>query len=567
MCLGYLPFHCIYCKQLTHSEFYQEEQTAYARNTLSYNSATFSTLSANDYDVLLVNNEWLSDYIPEDDYNGTHRDIWDAQRAGAMQRLEPKECIEKYAKPFVSSRRHVILVSITANSSVDDGSRMFDSASGGAIHITGAMDAENLDPYPWMCDTWEQRRTRGFCDIDTLGLEDDDFEWHISNRTVQYCLSESSDEHCKLRLSITIAILVSILNLLKSVLILFVAFRVKDEMLLNMGDAVASFLRRPDPITEGSCLLTRDEAAKLMEKGPGHAVPWGPKVFHDKRRRWFNAVSRRRLLTVLLSSFGGILLCMIFLVYGLHSMPGASPSDFWNIGFGQATEHTLITFAGIRRRMIRAQGTLSNVLIANSGQAVLSFLYFTCNGLLTTMFLSHEWSSYAIQRKGLRVSSKPHGQQRSTYFLQLPFRYAIPMMICGTVLHWLASQSIFLIAVEQWTNEFRTREWVHDDFWDFATCAWSPMALLIFIVVAALLMLVLVALSFRRFKSGMPVAGSCSLAIAAACHSIPDYEPELVERLRLQWGIIPASQNGTEVARSAFSGRDVEYLREGMTLG
>lgn len=29
-------------------------------------------------------------------------------------------------------------------------------------------------------------------------------------------------------------------------------------------------------------------------------------------------------------------------------------------------------------------------------------------------------------------------------------------------------------------------------------------------------------IGFKRFKSGMPVAGSCSLAIAAACHLNPD---------------------------------------------
>jgi hypothetical protein len=33
----------------------------------------------------------------------------------------------------------------------------------------------------------------------------------------------------------------------------------------------------------------------------------------------------------------------------------------------------------------------------------------------------------------------------------------------------------------------------------------------------------LVGLSFRPLESGMPVAGSCSLAIAAACH--PEFDP------------------------------------------
>lgn len=43
-----------------------------------------------------------------------------------------------------------------------------------------------------------------------------------------------------------------------------------------------------------------------------------------------------------------------------------------------------------------------------------------------------------------------------------------------------------------------------------------------------------IGLSFRRFSSAIPVAGSCSLAIAAACH--PYYSPNQGERLVEQQG-------------------------------
>ena len=484
--------------------------------------------------------------------------VWDAYRAGEMDRLDVRACIDRYAQPFVSSNRHVVLVSVSNSSTTTPGPRIFDSAGGGDVHITGAMDGDNLDSHPWICGNWTARNDGSFCDIDSLGYQEESFQWTIENRTVEYCLSEAVEEHCKLRLSVGIAILVSVLNLLKSILVMFVAFSIKEDLLLNMGDAVASFLRRPDHATQGSCLLAQDEIEKQKT---GYVVPQGTRVFHDQRKRWFSAVTRRRLLVVSVASFVGLLICVIFLVYGLFSMPGASASDIWRLGFAEATEHTLITFAGIRRRMIRASGTLSNVLIANAGQTVLSLLYFCCNGLLTAMCLAHEWSSYAVARKGLRVSSKTLGKQRSTYFLSLPARYAVPMILAGIVLHWLASQSIFLITVEQWTNDFDTYEWVHDDFHDFATCAWSPMALCIFVIVAAILMCVLLALGFRRFKSAMPVAGSCSLAMAAACYAAQEYEPELVERLPLQ--VLSKIREGADILvhlPNALLGIGVEEL-------
>jgi hypothetical protein len=35
-------------------------------------------------------------------------------------------------------------------------------------------------------------------------------------------------------------------------------------------------------------------------------------------------------------------------------------------------------------------------LITNTPQVILSFLYITLNGLVTSMFLAREWSSYAL---------------------------------------------------------------------------------------------------------------------------------------------------------------------------
>jgi hypothetical protein len=53
----------------------------------------------------------------------------------------------------------------------------------------------------------------------------------------------------------------------------------------------------------------------------------------------------------------------------------------------------------------------------------------------------------AYHRKGLRVSENPRGAQRSTYFLQLPYRYAIPLLIVSSAMHWMVSQSLFLVTV------------------------------------------------------------------------------------------------------------------------
>ncbi|KAJ5273355.1 hypothetical protein N7478_008480 [Penicillium angulare] len=76
------------------------------------------------------------------------------------------------------------------------------------------------------------------------------------------------------------------------------------------------------------------------------------------------------------------------------------------------------------------------------------------------------------------------------------------------------------IGVETWDSDGK-----RDKGNDIITCGWSSVGILSTIIVGTVFLLGISGLSVRRFKSGMPVAGSCSLAIAAACH--PSFNPNL----------------------------------------
>ena len=77
---------------------------------------------------------------------------------------------------------------------------------------------------------------------------------------------------------------------------------------------------------------------------------------------------------------------------------------------------------------------------------IISLLYLAFNALLTCLMIAKEWNTYGKERKTLRVSH-PVGIQRSTYFISLPWRYGGPLMAANSVLHWLVSQSIFLVSI------------------------------------------------------------------------------------------------------------------------
>jgi hypothetical protein len=90
-------------------------------------------------------------------------------------------------------------------------------------------------------------------------------------------------------------------------------------------------------------------------------------------------------------------------------------------------------------------GFISHVIYANIWQVVLSLVYLAYNALLTCMVVGDEWSRFASRRKLLRVTH-PRGIQRSTYFISMPYRYGVPLMIANTVLHIMISQSLFIVS-------------------------------------------------------------------------------------------------------------------------
>ena len=98
--------------------------------------------------------------------------------------------------------------------------------------------------------------------------------------------------------------------------------------------------------------------------------------------------------------------------------------DAWDFGFGKVSLQSLVHIA--------PEELLPAVLLANLPQIILSFLYLTYNGLYTCVLSAQEWTRFANSRIHLRVTS-PKGNQQSTYYLQLPYSYAI----VSTLYSWL----------------------------------------------------------------------------------------------------------------------------------
>lgn len=132
------------------------------------------------------------------------------------------------------------------------------------------------------------------------------------------------------------------------------------------------------------------------------------------------------------------------------------------------------------------------------------------------MLLASEYNDYAVQRKPLRVSF-PTGQQRSTYWLSVPYRYSVPFLVVSAISHWLASEALSYVQItpRDIFGELQHSRSVHG-------VGASSVGLKVMVVPWLLMVVAVFVLMFRKFESAaMPIAMNCSAAISAACHPPP----------------------------------------------
>jgi hypothetical protein len=131
------------------------------------------------------------------------------------------------------------------------------------------------------------------------------------------------------------------------------------------------------------------------------------------------------------------------------------------------------------------------------------------------------------------------------------------------LLHWLVSWTLFVVQI--YTRDFTSGVVVGSNA---AYLQFSPLALILVLIVLGLLLLILWAVGhFLHYPDFVNLVRSVTLAISAACHSSRGVEGDrqLAEK-KLMWGDVghdEVDEDGTVVGHAAFSAWCVAHLVEG----
>ncbi|KAK3639084.1 hypothetical protein LTR56_012633 [Elasticomyces elasticus] len=525
-----------------------------------------------------------------------HKQVQELQQsllAGNLTELTAADCIHLYLNNTVALHDVVVVASNVTMGDPRSNTTIFafsllsaDWNMYGPKEWSSGLFGLAWDPArrSWTVAPWKYNRTETRFSI---GPANDTSS--ILRMGVDRCYSaghETWTNYCAIRYSYSVMIMVCGLNIIKIICIgyTWLLFRrgvrhtdqtsmesmESDHSLVTVGDAFASFLKRADEYTQGMPLATKNDFSKgrWPNRGEHEVAKRHGRLLQTQR--WGKAPTIRRWLFTASSGAAVSGFVIYIVVNDYRILKGYQiPTDITNLfatGLGVAQPYALV----ISNQFIGQQAQFwISIVVANLAQIGVSAMYFLVSGLIAVMAIADEWSHFIVERKTLRLSS-PHGIQRSSYMLSLPFKLSLPLIGGMSILHWLISQSVFVIATDAYVyagtqaTEILTAVTKNVAYMVGFSFPGGFLAMIMgisLLVWTALLGLVNkldgISIGYTGKKLHMPLSSSCSAAISAACHRPED--ENAAHLLPVIWARVPNTD-----LWCFTSAKEVEHvLREG----
>ncbi|KAI0973664.1 hypothetical protein F4678DRAFT_486848 [Xylaria arbuscula] len=345
--------------------------------------------------------------------------------------------------------------------------------------------------------------------------------------SMKYCLAETQGKICHVALVPMLLLYVTAAIVVKTIIALIVTItlsRVDQPPLATLGDAVASFIKKPDLVTAGFCTFGHGDMKLAVGSKNTLLVP-GPRSWQIRQKRRLASIPRQVWLTSYLLFIASISTAIYFY----------RTSDVTDYPFLPNWRDPTINL-GISLTLTQS------ILLVNTPQLLLSVYYLAFNNLFTRIQMAKEWGALSTEYRSLRVT-EPQGEQFSTYRLQLPYKYSLPLLTMSVALHWLLSNTIYVLvsiggilsiffsggylrtaySSNSEPGYFQTTEYTDIEDPSFPPDAvgsiqYSSVSLLTLVITSSTLICLPVLFSLKHLPQNSINPSSNSLALSAACH-------------------------------------------------
>ena len=386
---------------------------------LMFNSVFFVSIATYDYNVIFATPNFTTgaDFSTANGRNTVYfqppsfKENLTSVQSSVMQqeweRLENADCIRAYANDLITDRRHVVVVS--SNASIHDTGSVIGSQNQEYIlPERWYVLQEGYDPYTWICSDRDLRVLQPTphkidnsyapqCYKYAQRLTKIPDQWSPSEFRADYCLSEQVQGSCAANVNNAIIWIIVVCNIIKLAVMAYLASsNVLTQPLVTIGDAITSFVMKPDPTTNNMCLISRRDMTDYTDYidlqshnnhlhllNPLPMKPWHPaepQRWKPKALRWSSAASKKRWTWAITFFLACIITVLALLGKAIASLTGPkSISALADLGLGHPNSQTMINGWAISTLKNKGAAVVLSVLVANSPQLVLSLLYFSIN--------------------------------------------------------------------------------------------------------------------------------------------------------------------------------------------
>ncbi|KAI4719237.1 hypothetical protein E4T48_04552 [Aureobasidium sp. EXF-10727] len=313
---------------------------------------------------------------------------------------------------------------------------------------------------------------------------------------VEYCLAEKFEPDCGVGLDIRIFYGILVCLFVEIGCLSSLAFSRSFRPFATVGDAVAGFLGQPDSSTSSDVLMAIPAVHSPMSRFDKFGFRRSEKDVAMWKRKWpvwraaVDTETCALFINCLFLAFFAISIAVL-IVYNNDELSNYQP----------LTLHTPTS----------TRGLLANLLGLGSIHLAISVTYLFYNHLWSRMLAAAELNTFIKDRGPLRVTLPAPGA-RSTYYLSIKPHFSGILIIALTLVHFFTTRALNVVAIQ-----------IYDVMGGYShqriTYGIStPSAILALLLGFAMLCALAFGLE-KKLYDGMPVLGTCSMAISAACHA------------------------------------------------
>ena len=310
--------------------------------------------------------------------------------------------------------------------------------------------------------------------------------------------------------------------------------------------------RKPQFGTLGDMIYLATRHPELRRFLPDTGPPRGAEfdgVYRRQRIPWRKALGVLDTVAAFFWWITAIAVMTIGIYLWYSIVGGLSLSDrMKRFGLGTEDPATSLVSGATGRPFQQGMSFPVQVIMANLPQVWSTIAYLTWNNQITRIWLEREWRSFyrSHQRPRLSISSREPGIQ-SARWQQLPYWLTMVLMSISVLLHWLVSQTLFVVEIYFSDTKLASVFHLH----------YSPLAIISVGTIATSLVFGITVYYFVPIRSWMPLMAGSTRVVFDSCFRLPTTG---LPRSGIGWGDI-STGNERVAGFGAVVARMVEGVR------